>query len=535
MSLLSEPLPHYRRGSQPPGCRARASPGRPRLALRRAGECGYDERGAHLTRFRRDGITLDDRANDKWLVLGVVGVGTFMSALDGNVVNIAMPLIQRDYGASLGDVTWVVTAYLLTISSLLLIFGRLGDMWGYRRVYSAGYGIFGLGSLLCGLAGSLGGLVAARAVQGVGAAMLMSMSPALITTSFPASERGRALGLQATLTYTGLTVGPTLGGWIAGRFGWPWVFLVNVPVATVGGALALTLLRRGPGRGPQRFDLPGAALFGAGLTAALLALSQAEAWGWGSPAVIVLLSAGVVLLALFVRWEGRAAEPLMPLRLFRNQALAGGVVAAFLQYTVIFMAGFLLPFYLQEHRGFTPGEAGLILTAQPAVMVIAAAASGWLSDRLDPRGPATAGMAILAASAWLIGAAPVAAGRSALMARLALLGLGSGLFTTPNNSIIMGAAPRARQGVAAGLLAAARNVGMVTGVAVAGTLFAFLQAQSLARGIAADVAFRHSFHTTLFVAALLAAAGGVLSLLRPVREPVPGASAQGGPGVSPGG
>lgn len=452
----------------------------------------------------------------KWFVLGVVGVGTFMSALDGSVVNIALPLIQARYGATIGDVSWVVTAYLLTISSLLLTFGRLGDMWGYKGVYSTGYAVFGIGSLLCGLAPTMGWLVSARAFQGVGAAMLMAVGPALITTSFPASERGRALGLQATLTYAALTLGPSLGGWISGRFGWHWVFLVNVPVSLAGSLLALTILRTTRRRSRQRFDLTGAGLLGAGLLAGLLALSRGETWGWKSATVAGLLGGGVALFALFIRLEGRVPQPMLPLWLFRNPAFAGGITAAFLQYVTVFMLTFLLPFYLQGQRGLSPQHAGAVMTAQPAMMVAVAAASGWLSDRVGARTPATAGLALLAAGVWFIAGAGADLLLTDLVIRLALVGLGSGLFTAPNNSAIMGSAPRDRQGVAAGVLAASRNVGMVTGVAAAGALFALARDALLRGGAAEPVAFLGAFRITLAAAGMLALAGSVLSLLRPV-------------------
>lgn len=454
-------------------------------------------------------------AGEKWFVLGVVGVGTFMSALDGSVVNIAIPLIQRHYGATIGDVSWVVTAYLLAISSLLLTFGRLGDMWGYKGVYSAGYAVFGVGSLLCGLAPTLGGLVLARAVQGVGASMLMAIAPALIATTFPAAERGRALGLQATLTYAGLTVGPSLGGWIAGRFGWHWVFLVNVPVSAAGGLLALTVLRAGSRGVRQRFDLPGAGLLAAGLTAMLLGLSRGETWGWQSLPVAALFAGGALFLALFVVQERRAADPMMPLWLLRRPAFAGGVTAAFLQYTVVFMLTFLLPFYLQGLRGLTPQQAGAVMTAQPAAMVAVAAMSGWLADRVGSRLPAVMGMAVLGTGLWLVSRAGAQTLPSDLMVRLGLVGLGSGLFTAPNNSVILGAAPRDRQGVASGLLAAARNVGMVTGVAASGSLFAFVRGRLQAAGAPAAEAFLGAFRTTVLVAVALATAGTLLSLIRP--------------------
>jgi EmrB/QacA subfamily drug resistance transporter len=462
-------------------------------------------------------------AGYKWLVLAVVGVGTFMSSLDGSIINIVVPLIQQHYHASIGNISWVSTAYLLSICSLLLSMGRLGDMWGFKGVFSTGFAIFGIGSLLCGLAPTLGWLVGARVLQGIGASILMALGPALITTSFPPQERGRALGLQATLTYAGLTIGPSLGGLIAGQFGWHWVFLINVPIGVIGVILALVLLKPAGSRSRQQFDVAGAVLFAAGLTSVLLALSQAETWGWGS-ATLGLIAFGAVLLGCFVWQERRAPQAMLPLGLFRNAAFSGGMAAAFLQYATAFMLTFLLPFYLQELRGLGPGAAGAVMTAQPVAMVAVAALSGWVSDKVGARGPATAGMVILGLGLGMLARAGATTAFSLVMVGLALVGLGSGLFSPPNNSVIMGAAPRERQGIAAGLLAAARNVGMVSGIAVSDSLFSYLRGAAERGGVAAGPAFVSAFGTTLGVAAVMAAVGALLSLFRPVTSP------SGGPG-----
>lgn len=450
----------------------------------------------------------DDRY--KWLVLAVVGTGTFMSALDGSIVNIIIPLIREQYQATMGDVSWVSASYLLVISSLLLSIGRIGDMWGFKWVFSAGFIIFGLGSLLCGLAPSLPALIAARVVQGAGAAVLMALGPALTTTAFPGSERGKALGLQVTLTFAGLTLGPSLGGWIASQFGWHWVFLINLPVAAFGVALAVLKLRPGQPRGGQRFDVLGALLFALGLASILLAMSQAETWGWGDVKSVSLIAAGLVLLGLFTWQEGRTPQPMLPLWLFREPALSGGVAAAFLQFAATFVLTFMLPFYLQQYRGLGPSSAGLVMTAQPALMVAVAGFSGWLSDKIGTRWPATVGMVITGTGLWLLSRSGSGTDLSAVMVCLGTVGLGSGLFSPANNSSIMGAAPRERQGIASALLAAGRNVGMVTGITISSTLFSHLRLQG---------DFLSAFQGTMLVAVSLAAAAALLSLLRPT---VPG-------------
>lgn len=462
------------------------------------------------TRERAAAPSGQDRAaageSYKWMVLIVAGTSAFMSALDGSIINIIIPQIQAQYQATIGDISWVSTAYLVTISSLLLSIGRLGDMLGYKQVFGSGFLIFGLGSLVCGLAPTLPALIGGRVIQGMGAAVLMALSPALITTTFPGSERGRALGLQATLTYTGLTLGPSLGGFISGQWGWHWVFLVNLPVAALGAALAFVRLRPTARRRDQVFDFAGALLFAGGLASALLALSQAETWGWGDVRTRGLLVGGLALLLLFLWQERRARQPMLPLWLFREPAFSSGVAAAWLQYAAVFVLTFLLPFYLQQHRGLSPGAAGSVMTAQPAAMVALAAFAGWLSDRIGTRIPATAGMAAIAAGLWLVARSGPETSMTQVALSLAVIGLGAGLFTAPNNSSIMSAAPWDRQGVAAALLAAARNVGMVTGITIASTLFAHLSQR---------MDFLAAFRTTLAVPVGLAVTGALLSLVRP--------------------
>jgi EmrB/QacA subfamily drug resistance transporter len=408
----------------------------------------------------------------RWGVLLAIGLGTFMSALDGSVVNITLPVVRESFGASVATVEWVVTIYLLVVSGLLLSVGRLGDLRGHRRVYTTGFLIFLLGSVLCGLAPGAGFLVAARAAQAVGASMLFANSPAILTKSFPPEMRGRALGLQATMTYLGLTVGPSLGGWLTTALGWRSVFYINVPVGLLALALALRFVPRdeGSGRG-EGFDLRGALTFTGGLVALLLALNQGHAWGWAAWPTVMLLAGSLVLLGLFVRLERRVAAPMLDLSLFRSRTFTAAAASAVLNYVCVFTVLFLMPFYLQQARGLSPAEAGLLLTAQPMLMAVVAPLSGSLSDRIGTRLPSVVGMGLLGLGLVLLSSLDLESPRAAIVAMLAVAGLGIGIFASPNNSALMGAAPRHRQGIAAGVLALARNVGMVIGVGLAGAVF----------------------------------------------------------------
>lgn len=449
--------------------------------------------------------------NARWWVLVTIGIGTFMSALDGSVVNTLLPVLGRALGTSIAGIEWVTTIYLLVISGLLLSVGRAGDLFGHKRLYLGGFVLFILGSALCGLAGSARSLIALRAVQALGAAMLMATAPAILTRSFPASQRGRALGAQGTFTYLGLTAGPSLGGWLANAFGWRSVFYINVPVGVVAVALALrSIADDHVAQRDERFDFVGAAVFTAGLVSLMVALNQGHAWGWASPRTAALLAAAAVLLVIFVRVETHRASPMLDLALFRSHAFSAAAGSALLNYACVYAVLFVLPFLLIQGRGLNTQQAGLVLTAQPVVMAVVAPMSGALSDRIGSRGPATLGMLLLAAGLVCLALLVSHGTLPSIAAALALVGLGVGIFVSPNNSALMGAAPRHRQGIAAGVLATARNVGMVLGVGFAGAVFTTVVAQAAtpAAGLSAGV------RASLLAAAAVAALGAVTSATR---------------------
>lgn len=440
-----------------------------------------------------------------------IGVGTFMSALDGSVVNTLLPVLARALGASVAGIEWVMTVYLLVVSALLLGVGRAGDLYGHKRTYIAGFVIFVLGSALCGAAPGAGALVALRGVQAIGAAMLFANAPAILTKAFPPTRRGRALGALGTFTYLGLTAGPSLGGWLAGSFGWRSVFYINVPIGAIAVALALRFIEDDrPHAVRERFDVAGASLFAAGLVALLVALNQGHAWGWRAAPTLALLAVSLLLLAAFTRFERRRSSPMLDLSLFGDRVFAAATGSALLNYACVYAVLFVLPFLLIQGRGLTPQRTGLLLTAQPIVMAIVAPVSGALSDRIGSRAPATAGMVLLATGLAAIALLAPRGSLGAIAAALAVVGLGVGIFVSPNNSALMGAAPRNRQGIASGVLATARNVGMVLGVGFAGAVFTTVLAHTgqSAAGVAAGV------RASLLVAAGIAGAGAFIAAIR---------------------
>jgi EmrB/QacA subfamily drug resistance transporter len=454
----------------------------------------------------------DVNPRTRWGVLLAIGLGTFMSALDGSVVNIILPVVRQQFSASVAAVEWVVTIYLLVISALLLSVGRLGDLRGHRSVYAAGFLVFLFGSALCGLSPSVGFLVGARGMQAIGAAMLMANAPAILTKSFPAEMRGRALGLQATMTYLGLTVGPSVGGWLATALGWRWVFYINLPVGLAALLLALRFVPRDAGDGAaQTFDLRGAVTFALGLVSLLLALNQGEAWGWSSPATVGLLAASVILLLAFLRIERKVPAPMLDLSLFRQRTFSAAAGSAMLNYACVYTMLFLLPFYLLQARALSTAQAGLLLTAQPLMMALVAPLSGSVSDRIGTRLPSVIGMGLLAAALWLLSGLTPETPAVIFVLKLGLAGLGIGIFVSPNNSALMGAAPSHRQGIAAGTLALARNVGMVIGVAFAGAVYTIV----LGHGLAGETtAILEAIRIAYLSAAGIALAGMGVAALR---------------------
>lgn len=453
------------------------------------------------------------KVDRRWWVLATIGVGTFMSALDASVVNVLLPVLRRDLHTTVAGIEWVTVVYLLVVSGLLLGFGRAGDLFGHKRIYVAGFALFIGGSAMCGFASSAGILIAVRGLQAVGGAMLFANAPAILTKTFPATERGRALGALGTFTYLGLTAGPSLGGWLATAFGWRSVFFINVPIGLLGMWLAIRVIEDDrPEKRRERFDVLGASVFTLGLVALLGALNQGHAWGWGAVRTLALAGGATVLLVVFTMIERRRHAPMLDLGLFRSRVFAATTINALLNYICLYSVVFVIPFLLIQGRGLNARDAGIIMTAQPIIMAIVAPLSGTLSDRIGSRGPASFGMLSMAAGLLLLAALSAHGSLIAIAASLAVVGLGTGAFISPNNSALMGSAPWARQGIAAGVLATARNVGMVLGVGLSGAVLTTALAVGGSASKGQDLV--HGVVMSLIVAAGLAIIGSGVALIR---------------------
>ena len=406
-----------------------------------------------------------------YLVLTVVGVGTLLSAMAGSMVNLALPDLGRDLGISIEDSRWVVQSFLLAVGALLLPAGRLGDLLGHRRVYLIGYTFFGVASLLCGLAQGFASLVFFRVLQGLGSAMVLAASPALLTLSFPGEQRGRALGMQATATYVGLTVGPVLGGLIVSALGWRWTFYVYVPVTLIILVMGLLFLPHGQKQTRPKYDLAGALALMLGLPSFLLLLSEFQKWGTGFFLTWLSAGLGVLGLSVFIIIQRRSESPLLDLNLFRSRMFTGASISAVANYIALFSVIILMPFYLEEGRGKSPAMTGMFLSVQPLLMALTTSPSGWLSDRIGSRGLATVGMLIMAAGLFFLSGLGPDSSEIRVILCLATIGLGTGIFISPNSSALMGSAPRKQQGAAGAVMAESRVLGMFIGVAMATAIY----------------------------------------------------------------
>ncbi|WP_220195257.1 MFS transporter [Ktedonospora formicarum] len=476
-------------------------------------------------------VNIARNATNKWVIWALAASASFMTTLDGSIVNIGLPNIARTFQVQLGGATeWIIIGYLVVIAATLLTFGRLADLIGRKRIFIAGLIVFVLGSALCGLSNTLLFLILARLFQGLGGALIFAVNVAMITSTFGPRERGLALGLNAVVVSLGVAAGPTIGGIITQYLTWRWIFYVNVPISIV-------VLLAGwyfyhetiqTGKKLERFDPVGAILLAIGMAALTLGLSFGQEWGWLSAETLSSLVVAVVVLTVAVYVELHIESPILSMKLITNRVFAFANISFMLCMMALFAPGFLLPFYLEELRGFSTIQTGLLLTPLPLMLAIAAPLSGSIADRLGSRWLSPIGLSIACVGLVLVSQVDTHSTVWDIAWRLAITGFGQGMFQSPNTRTMMGAAPLHAQGEASGLLATGRVVGQCLSVALTGTVFAALggsfagsllsspQAHqfSAARIGELQSTFVGAFHVALLVCALFAALGIFTALAR---------------------
>lgn len=405
----------------------------------------------------------------KWQVLGIICAGIFISTLDGSILNIANPLIAADFSVDMKEVQWVTTSYMLVITATLLFLGKLGDGIGSQKVYAYGFLIFTAGSLLCSLSPSLSCLVASRIFQAFGASMMMATGAGIISNSFPLSEKGKALGLTSSMVGIGNMAGPVVGGVILARWGWPYIFLINVPLGLLGFYLALKHLpMQAISKDSRSYDIVGMVLFALGSVSLLLSLANNTA---STP---VLAIAAVILLIGFAYYEKNQLYPMLDLALFKIKTFLYGNIMSFLAYISQIWVMFLLPFYLEVFLQMAPHIMGLYMTIPPVCLAITAPLAGSLSDRIGSGSLTSVGLFLMTLSHLSFSLLAYGSSMAKIAVGLMLLGIGMGFFASPNSSSIFRSVPADKAGYTGGFNATTRNFSLSLGTAVSASIFTYV-------------------------------------------------------------
>jgi EmrB/QacA subfamily drug resistance transporter len=405
----------------------------------------------------------------RWRVLLAVGFGTYMATMDLSIVNIALPTLGREFNRPPDTVVWATLTSSLVVTGLTLTAGRAGDLFGRKRIYVTGWVVFTLGMAVAPFARDIGQLVALRFVQSIGTALAIANGNALVTAAFPPSQRGRALGTTGAVVGGGLMSGPIFGGLILDALGWQAIFYLRVPIGVVATGLAVWLIRETATQsaGQRRLDVPGAVTLFAALSGILLAVNRGQSWGWSSPGVVALLAGGVACLAVFLRVEMRATSPVISLALFRVRAFSVSILSLVLNFAGQSAVTFLMPFYLTRVHDFGTARAGVVIATVPFMMLLFSPVSGYVSDKYGLRHQTTLGLAVVVVGLFLLATLEADTPMALIMARLAVVGLGTAIFASPNSSTVMGSVPADQLGTASASVATGRNIGNALGLGIA--------------------------------------------------------------------
>ncbi len=447
----------------------------------------------------------------RWTV-ALTAIGSLMAAFDTLVVASALSTIRLDLRASVEQLEWTVNAYNLSFAVLLLTGAALGDRLGRRRMYAAGLALFALASAACALAPSVDWLIAARALQGAGAALLMPLGLALLAAAFPPDRRGAAIGMFSAITGLAVASGPLLGGAVVEGIAWEWIFWINVPIGLIAAPLVLAKLRESHGSDRQ-LDLPGLALIGIGAFGIVWALVRGNDAGWGSLEVLGALAAGFAFVAAFVRWELRARRPMLPMGLFRDRSFSAGNAGIFFTFAALFSCVFLFAQFMQTVLGYGPLDAGLRLIPWTITFLVVAPAAGALADRVGERPLMLTGLVVQAAGLlWLASTADPGVSYGELLPALVVAGIGVSMAIPAGQSSVVGTARIGDLGKVAGANSTMRELGGVFGVAVVVAVF------SAAGSYASATAFSDGFSAAVRVAAGLSLCGALVAAWIPMRR-----------------
>jgi len=463
---------------------------------------------------------MEIKANkQRWMILITVVSAIFMSTLDGSIVNVALPTMSAELNVSMASVGWVVTSFLITIVATILIFGRLGDIKGKAKIFKFGVVVFTLGSLLCGLTDSLPMLVLARVIQAVGAAATMGTNQGIITQVFPASERGRALGILGTAVALGAMAGPPLGGIIVSAIGWEYIFLINVPIGIIVFILTIKIFPKSTTALDEKFDGKGAFLFAAATVLLFAALVQGQITGYNNPIMISAFIISAISFLMFIWVEINNRLPLLYFKIFSNSLFTISIICAFISFIVISASNIILPFYFQNALKLSPAVTGIFMMVSPIVLSVVAPSSGYLSDKIGSEILTLFGLIFTSLGLLLISTLNETSSVLILTTYIAVMAIGNGMFQSPNNSLVMSTVTKDKLGIAGSINALIRNLGMVVGTSLSTMLLYSKMSEKAGYRVidyvkGRDDIFIYGMKFVYISAAVLCAFGAVITALR---------------------
>ncbi|EKQ56807.1 MAG: drug resistance transporter, EmrB/QacA subfamily [Clostridium sp. Maddingley MBC34-26] len=460
-----------------------------------------------------------ENVRGKWSILVIVLMFTVMSALDGSIVNVALPKMATALNVTTSSIQLVATSYLIVIAGTVLIFGRLGDMFGKAKMFKLGLGLFTFGSLLCGITNSFPILILARVVQAIGAAGTMANNQGIITETFPPNERGKALGFLGTSVALGSLIGPGLGGLIVGAASWEFIFLINVPIGIVALFYAMKLLPKGRKTVKGKLDIIGAVLFIFVIVPLFGALDEGLNVGFTNPMILLSFAASIISFIAFIFVEKKKEDPLLQLHIFGNKLFSLSIFCAFITFVAIFCNNIILPFYLQDVMNYTPEHTGLILMVYPLLLTVVAPLSGSLSDKIGSEVLTFIGLLLISLGLLLMATLNVDSNLLITIILIGIMSIGMGLFQSPNNSLIMSTVPKDKLGIAGSVNALVRNLGMVCGIALATTLLYSMMSFKIGYRVTDYVvgrndAFIYGMRIVYITAGIISFIGAILTFLR---------------------
>ena len=459
------------------------------------------------------------RIKKEWAILLTVLPMTFMTTLDSSIVNVALPTMAKELNTSMAGIEWVVTSYLIVICATILLFGKLGDVLGKTRIFKFGIGVFTIGSLLCGFSNTLFMLILSRLVQAIGAGAAMATNQGIITETFPPNERGRALGMTGTAVALGTMVGPTLGGLIVSIAPWEYIFLINIPIGILVYIGVIKILPFKKKASDFKIDVKGSILFMISITLLFTSINFGQSLGFTNMFIVMSFIISLILFAIFIRVEKISDNPMLDIKIFKNRLFSLSIFCGFTSFISIGAVNIILPFYYQEVLSLSPSAAGLMMTVSPIILAVVAPLSGYLSDKMGSEKISALGLSILSIGIISLVLFNVNTPLIVVGILVGLLSLGSGIFQSPNNSLIMSTVEKNELGIAGSINGLVRNLGTTNGIALSTSILYSRMSSKLGYKVSGYVDGRADAMRFVFIGiGVICLIGAILSVIRVVKK-----------------